>query len=31
MLSYWYNLLSLMAKSYNSNGKSMIWVKDKWM
>ena len=27
----YYGLLSLMAKSYNFNGKSMIWVKDEWM
>jgi len=31
MLSYCYSLLSLMAKSYNSNDKSMIWVKDQRM
>ncbi len=30
-LSLCYSLLSLMAKSYNPNGKSMIWVKDEWM
>ncbi len=31
MLPYCYDLLSLIAKSYNLNDKSMIWVKDEWM
>ncbi len=31
MLSYCYDLLSLIAKSYNFNDKSMIWVKDEWV
>ncbi len=31
MLSYCYDLLSLIAKSYNSNDKTMKWVKDEWM